>query len=161
MEEHDNDAGLAGVEMFGDVHQHAVVVEGLVLPVDAAGIAAVAVAVAVGNVQERRFGAWIVAVIGEGGRFQSDQGGLIFMLRTLIGHDRRQRGDAIRLGLDGPPGLCVRYVCRPLLQAFGGGGKAILELRFGETVVERIARALHVGSERAGARRPAALGECE
>ena len=32
MEEHDDDAGLADVEGLGNVHQHAVVAEGLVLP---------------------------------------------------------------------------------------------------------------------------------
>ena len=45
--------------------------------------------------------------------------------------------------------------------AIGHGASAVLELRLGKTVVERIARALHVGSERSGARRLAALDERE
>ena len=54
VEEHHDHAGLADVESLGDVHQHAAVVVGLVLPVDPAAIAAMAAAVAVGNIEERR-----------------------------------------------------------------------------------------------------------
>ena len=77
VEEHDDHAGLADVEILGDMHQHAVVVVGLVLPVDPAAIAAMAAAIAVGDVQERLVGARIVAEIGKRGGFQADQRGLV------------------------------------------------------------------------------------
>ena len=91
VEEHDDHAGLADVEILRDVHQDAVVVEGLVLPEDPAAVAAVAAPLAVGNVQERLVGARIVAEIGERRGFQADQRGLILAGRALIRHRRRQR----------------------------------------------------------------------
>ncbi len=65
VEEHHDHAGLPHVEMFGHVHQDAVIVVSLVLPEHAPGIAAVAAAVALGDVEEWRVGGRVVAEIGE------------------------------------------------------------------------------------------------
>ena len=83
VEEHHDDAGLADIEILGHVHQHAVVVVGLVLPVDPAAIAAMAAALALRDVEERLVGARIVAEIGKGGGFHADQRGLLFAGRAL------------------------------------------------------------------------------
>src|SRR5882757_704060 len=45
VEEHHDHSGLADIEVFGNVHQHAAVVIGLVLPIDPPAIAAMALAV--------------------------------------------------------------------------------------------------------------------
>jgi hypothetical protein len=66
MEEHHDDARLAQLETLGDVHEHAVVVIGLVLPVDLSRIAAVAAAVALGDIEEGCFRSRVVTEIGEG-----------------------------------------------------------------------------------------------
>ena len=64
-------------------------------------------------------------------------------------------------GLHHAAGLGICDIRWSLLEAFSGGGEAILELRLGETVVEIIARTLRIGGERAGTRGLAALGESE
>ena len=125
-------------------------------------IAAMAAAIAAGNVQERLIGARIVAEIGKGRGFQADQRGLVFAGRTLVRKLRRQRRDPVG-------GRFCRAVRRrsgigglALHQAFARGRKAVLELRLREAVVERIApRGLRIGGKRPGARRLATLSENE
>ena len=170
VEEHHDHAGLAGVESFGDMHQHAVVVVGLVLPVDPPRIAAMALALALGDVEERRFRPRIVAEIGEGGGFHADQRGqLIALGLARKGERRRDRGDADRLGARAALRLwCHRgggLSCdcdRPLSKTFPLGRKAIPELRRREAIFECVAgTGLRIGGEHAGVRCPAALGEHE
>ena len=160
--------GLRASKCLGDVHQHAVVVVGLVLPVDPAGIAAVAVAVALGDVEERRVGARIVAEIGEGGGFHADQRGQVFALgRTLVGSAsararRRGTGAVLRLRCGALGGGDLPRRCRCDGSAFACGREAILELRRREAVLERVAGwRLRIRGEHAGARRLAALNQDE
>ena len=115
VEEHHDHAGFLGVEMLGHVHQHAAVIVGLVLPVHLAGIAAVAAALALADIEERRFRARILAEIGEGGGFHADQRGQVFA-RTLERQCRGVGGDA-----NGRGGRCScgRRGGRNLLGAHG------------------------------------------
>ena len=140
VEEHDDDAGLADVEILRDMHQHAVVVVGLVLPVDPAAIAAVAAAVALGDVQERLVGARIVAEIGEGRGFQADQRGLIF---SAADAGRAPSAPAMRPGRARAAACAVRrrggVGGLALREALARGREAIPELRCREAVVEGIA----------------------
>ena len=143
VEEHHDHAGLAASKCLGDVHQHAVVVVGLVLPVDPAAIAAVALAIALGDVQERRVGARIVAEIGEGRGFHADQRGQLFALgRARQGQRRRDR--APRGPARARAALCcvlrrgATATCR-CSKTFLVGREAILELRRREAVFERVA----------------------
>ena len=99
VEEHDDDTRFADVEILRHMHQDAVVVVGLVLPVDPAAVAAMAAAVALGDVQERLVGARIVAEIGKRRGFQADQSGLILSRRTLVRNRRRQRRNPVGGGL--------------------------------------------------------------
>ena len=154
------------------MHQHAAVVVGLVLPIDPAVVAATALAVALGDVEERLFGARVVAEIGEGRRLHADQRG---QLLTLGGTGQVQRGRQRRdpHGLGTPCALlrCKRDLARHLGQAFIGGRETIGELRLGETVLERIGRSLRlagfgfcafgVRSQHSGVGRLAALNEHE
>src|SRR3954453_11812149 len=100
MEEYHDHAGLAHIEPFGNVHQHAAVIVGLVLPVDPAREAAVAPALAAADVQEWRVRCWIVAEIGKGRRPHADEGGEI-LARSSCRRLRLQRGDLIRRRLRG------------------------------------------------------------
>ena len=161
MEEHDDDAGFADVESFGHVHQHAVVVVGLVLPVDPPRVAAVAAALALDDVQEWFVGARVVAEIGEGRRFQPHQGCLFLVKAALIRHCRCEGSNAIRWRLHGDARLLsVGRRRQPLRQAFGGRRKAIPKLRLPEAILEAVAsRFLRIGRERAGVRRLSALNE--
>ena len=139
-EQHDH-ARLAHVEMLGDVNQHAAVAVGLVLPVDAPRIAAMAAAVALGDVEEGRVGSGVVAEIGEGRRFHADQRRQVVTCRTLIGDLRCERGDLVRrllrLLLHGALGREVRRL--PLQKTLARGREAFFELRGREAILERVA----------------------
>jgi hypothetical protein len=155
------------------MHQHAAVVVGLVLPIDLAGIAAVTLALAAGDVEERRFRARIPAEIGEGGGLHADQRGQVLARafqrqRRRIGSDAiRRRGDR-RFSRD-PLGayctlarrLAARYLAARLpFDAFGLAGEAILELRGREAVFETVAAGpMRVRGNRLCGRRLAALNQ--
>ena len=159
VEEHHDHAGLLHVEILGDVHQHAVVVVGLVLPVDAAGIAAMAFPA---DIEERSLGSGIVAVIGEGGGFHADQRGQLVLLHRLLLLRQRQRrierSNAVGLGLHRAPRCEVGHLA--LLEAFIRAREAIAELRLREAIVEAVAgRGGCIGRKRGRARCATALGE--
>ena len=125
VEEHHDHAGLADVELLGDMHQHAAVVVGLVLPVDPAAIAAVALAVALGDVEERLFGARIGAEIGEGRGFHADQRGQFFRsVRARASASGVERGDPHGLGRTVRCGCGASATWR-CAQAFAGGREAV------------------------------------
>ncbi len=166
VEEHHDHAGFSGVEMLGHMHQHAAVVIGLVLPVDLSGITAVAAAIALRYVKERRLGARIVAEIGEGRGFHADQRGQV-VARPLEGECGGIGGDAVwgRRGVGRDPfgshrALTRGFARRPL-DAFGFRGESVLELRCGEAVVERVGGRMRIRSQRSGGGRLAALNQDE
>ena len=162
VEEHHDHAGFSGVEMLGHVHQHAAVVVGLVLPVDFSGITAVTAAIALGDVEEWRLGARIVAEIGEGRGFHADQRGQVFFRgRPRERKAGSDRCDAIgRAGRFGPDGFRPhRALTRRPLQALAFGREAVPELRRGEAVLERVAGCMRIRSQCPGGRRLAALSQ--
>ncbi len=138
VEEHHDHARLPGIERLGDMHQHAAVVVGLVLPIDPAAIAAVALAVALGDVEERFFGARIGAEIGEGRGLHADQRGQFFALAAGQRQRLRQRRDPHGLGTRGARLRRQRNLALDLRQAFIGGRETVGKSRLGETVVKRI-----------------------
>ena len=167
VEEHHDHAGLPGVEVLGHMHQHAAVVIGLVLPVHLAGIAAVPAALALGDVEERRFRAWIVAEIGERRGLHADQRGQVFLVGGALERKRRGvGGDAIRRrrgsGRDllGAHCALARRLARRPFEAFALARKTIPELRRGEAVFEGVAAGrMRVGGQRFRRRRLAALNQ--
>ena len=162
VEEHDDDARFADIETLRDMHQDAIVVVGRVLPVDPAAIAAVAAAPVLGDVEERRIGARIVAEIGECRGFQADQRGLVLARRALVRRRRLQGRHPIGRGLRLRRSFGGRVGGMKLAKTLVRGREAIPELRSREALVEAVAcRCLRIGRELTGARRLAALRERE
>jgi hypothetical protein len=144
------------------MHEDAVVVVSLVLPVDPAAVTAVTAASAFGNVEERLFGMRIVAEIGKRRRFQADQRGLILSRRTLIGGRWRQRGNPVAGRLWLRRAFRRRVVWLTLHKRFIGGREAIAKLGRREAVDKSIPRrGLRIGGQHCRGRRLTALNENE
>src|SRR5258705_11699647 len=101
--------------MLRHLPQDAAVVIGLALPVVLSGITAVAAAIALGYVKERRLGARIVAEIGEGRGFHADQRGQV-VAGPLEGEGGGIGGDAVWARRGGGRDPFVSH--RPLTRGF-------------------------------------------
>ncbi len=159
------------------MQQHAVIVVGLVLPVDAAAQAAVALAIALGDVEEGLFRTRIGAGIGEGGGLHGDQRGQFLTLGAGQRQRRRQRGHSHGLGAPIARRLRrQRDLALDLRQAFVGSRETVGELQLRKTIFEHIDRrsagrssglgipgfcVIRVRRQHAGARRLAALNQDE